>query len=108
MSIKLSICIPTFKRAKYLNNCLNSILLAKKAPGFEFEICISDNGSTDNTEDIVKGYIDKLPINYSKNLNNLGIPKNFLKVVSIANGEFAWLLGDDDLLKKQGLFDSLN
>ena len=98
MSIKLSICIPTFKRAIYLNNCLNSILLAKKATGFEFEICISDNGSTDNTEDIVKGYIDKLPINYSKNLNNLGIPKNFLKVVSIANGEFAWLLGDDDLL----------
>ena len=98
MSIKLSICIPTFERAKHLNNCLNSILLAKKAHGFEYEICISDNGSTDNTEVIVKDYIDKLPIKYSKNSNNLGIPRNFLKVVSIANGEFAWLLGDDDLL----------
>lgn len=98
MNIKLSICIPTFKRAKHLNNCLNSILLAKKAPRFEYEICISDNGSTDNTEEIVKGYLEKLPIKYSKNPNNLGIPKNFLKVVSIAEGEFVWLLGDDDLL----------
>lgn len=98
MILQLSICIPTFKRAKHLNNCLNSILLAKKAPGFEFEICISDNGSTDDTEKIVKRYIDKLPIKYSKNAANLGIPRNFLKVVSIASGEFVWLLGDDDLL----------
>lgn len=98
MSFKLSICIPTFNRAKHLNNCLNSILVAKKINEFEYEICISDNGSTDNTEEIVKRYIDKLPIKYSKNAVNLGIPRNFLKVVSIANGEFAWLLGDDDLL----------
>ena len=98
MILQLSICIPTFKRAKHLNNCLNSILLAKKAPGFDFEICISDNGSTDDTEKIVKRYIDKLPIKYSKNAANLGIPRNFLKVVSIASGEFVWLLGDDDLL----------
>ena len=95
---KLSICIPTFKRANHLNNCLNSILVAKKVPGMEYEICISDNGSTDNTEEVVKSYLQKLPIKYSKNLTNLGIPKNFLKVLSIATYEFAWLLGDDDLL----------
>jgi len=104
----LSICIPTFNRAKHLNNCLNSILVAKKVAGFNYEICISDNGSTDNTEEVVKIYKDNLPIKYSKNTSNLGIPRNFLKVVSIANGEFAWLLGDDDLLMPDVFLNIVN
>jgi hypothetical protein len=39
-----------------------------------------------------------LPIRYHRNESNLGIPRNFLAVVDMAQGEFAWLLGDDDLL----------
>ena len=42
---KLSICIPTYNRAKYLKNCLNSILLAKSQSSIKFEVCISDNNS---------------------------------------------------------------
>ena len=65
----LSICIPTYNRAKHINNCLNSILLNEL--NNDFEIIISDNGSTDNTESIVHEYIDKLPIKYFKNEENI-------------------------------------
>ena len=96
--IKLSICIPTFNRASHLSNCLQSIISMKKPKGFQFEICISDNGSNDNTKEIVFNAKKSIYINYSKNESNLGIPRNFLKVVSMAVGEFVWLIGDDDLL----------
>ena len=39
----------------------------------------------------------KLPIIRSLTQENIGIPKNFLKVVSMSNSEFVWLIGDDDL-----------
>ena len=62
------------------------------------QVCISDNCSTDNTEAVVKSYKNKLDIKYLKNKNNIGRTKNYINVVNIADGEFVWLLGDDDLL----------
>lgn len=96
--MKLSICIPTYNRAEHLTNCLNSIILCKSRSNCKFEICISDNGSNDETEDVVRQAQSKICIKYHKNESNLGIPRNFLKVVSMADGDFVWLIGDDDLL----------
>ena len=96
--IKLSICIPTYNRAQHLSNCLQSLISMRRPKGFQFEICISDNGSNDNTKEIVDKAKEDIDINYSKNKSNLGIARNFLKVVSMAKGEFVWLIGDDDLL----------
>jgi glycosyltransferase involved in cell wall biosynthesis len=61
-------------------------------------VCISDNNSTDDTSEIVKWAQDFIDINYHKNSLNVGIPLNFINVVSMAKGDFVWLLGDDDLL----------
>lgn len=99
-NIRLSICIPTYNRAKNLRNCLNSISIAiNNIAKREFvEICVSNNGSSDETEEIVKEAQLKMPINYSRNESNIGIPRNFVKVVNMASGEFAWLIGDDDLI----------
>jgi len=95
----LSICIPNYNRGKYLNNCLNSILLAKSTSSLTFEICISDNDSKDNILSIVNYYKKKgLVINYKSNNKNLGFGLNFYKVVKMAKGEFIWLIGNDDLL----------
>ncbi len=96
--VKLSICIPTFNRARHLSNCLQSIISMNKPTGLNYEVCISDNGSNDKTKEIVLKAKKKIKINYSRNEINLGIPRNFIKVVSMAVGEFVWLIGDDDLL----------
>ena len=95
----LSICIPNYNRGKYLNNCLNSILLAKSFSSLKFEICISDNGSKEDILSIINFYKKKgLKINFKKNNKNLGFGSNFYKVVKMAKGEFIWLIGNDDLL----------
>lgn len=96
--MKISICIPTYNRATHLRNCLNSIIVNKDLDKVDFEICVSDNGSNDDTEKIVLEAQKKIPIKYHKNSTNLGIPRNFINVVNMAEGDFAWLLGDDDLL----------
>lgn len=103
-TFKLSICIPNYNRSKYLNNCLNSILLAKSISSLTFEICISDNGSKDNILSIVNYYKKKgLIINYKSNNKNLGFGTNFYKVVKMAKGEFIWVIGNDDLLYMSAL-----
>jgi len=40
----------------------------------------------------------QMEIKYSRNHENLGPTRNFLKAVEMAEGEFVWLIGDDDLL----------
>ena len=64
---------------------------------------MSDNCSTDQTEEVVRRLEASIDIRYQKNAENLGIPANFLNVVAMARGEFVWLLGDDDLLMPNAL-----
>ena len=96
--IDLSICIPTYNRVKYLKNCLNSILIACENSSLKIEVCISDNCSDEDTYSTVKEFEDKINIVFNQNAFNIGLGNNILKSVSIAKGEFAWILGNDDLV----------
>jgi glycosyltransferase involved in cell wall biosynthesis len=103
--MRLSICIPTYNRASYLANCLNSIISTKLRSELKFQVCVSDNHSTDATESIVRAAQSTIEIKYHKNPSNLGIPRNFLQVVSMADGDFIWLIGDDDLLMPNAIVE---
>ena len=103
--MKLSICIPTYNRAAHLTNCLNSIILCGSQSDLEFQVCISDNHSIDETEEVVRHAQSIIEIKYHKNKSNLGITRNFLNVVSMADGDFVWLIGDDDLLMPNAIVE---
>lgn len=109
--ILLSICIPTYNRAEYIGEAIESVLnqITDDIKGI-VEICVSDNASTDNTEEIVNRYQKKTPCNiiYHKNEENIGADRNFLKVVEIANGEYCWLLGSDDGIELNAIKYILN
>ena len=94
----LSICIPTRNRAAHLANCINSLICAQAHSANSFQICISDNNSSDNTASIVQQAPTRLNIKYNKHSANVGFARNLLKVVSMADGEYVWVIGDDDLL----------
>ena len=96
--MRISICIPTYNRADHLKNCLHSIILNQSRPKIDFEVCVSDNYSTDETEEVVRWAQTSIDIKYQKTPENIGMSGNFLNVVEMADGEFVWLLGDDDLL----------
>jgi len=94
--MKLSICIPTYNRAKLLVNCLESIKASDLAA--DVQVCISDNCSTDDTEQVVIAAAECIPIKYEKNSINIGLARNIIRVAEMAEGEFIWMIGDDDLL----------
>lgn len=101
--MKISVCIPTCNRAAHLNNCLQSLIVNKSNSKLDFQVCVSDNGSSDGTEEVVRRAQTSIEIKYHKNHSNLGIARNFLNVVDMADGEFVWLMGDDDLLLPRAL-----
>lgn len=102
----LTLCIPTFNRAPFLDILLSKI---EKQTG-EFvnirflELIVSDNCSNDNTSQIVHKYLNKgLAITYIRNDSNLGMDGNFVQCFKKATGKYIWLLGDDDFLKDGAL-----
>lgn len=102
MTYRLSICIPTLNRAQYIGETLDSIVSQMTA---EVEVVIVDGGSIDGTEEIVKVYQRRFPqIRYiGKNTDasgpsNGGFDRDCNLAVELAQGEYCWLMTDDDLL----------
>ena len=95
----LSICIPTYNRAAYLRQCLDSILSSVRGFEKDIEIIISDNASEDETGKIANEYRSVHSfIHYHKNETNV-FGQNFYIAASIAKGDYIWLFGDDDLME---------
>ena len=97
-NITLSICIPTFNRARYLAVLLGTLLDGLIDFPYSYQIVISDNASTDNTAEVVGAFLDKLPIKYFKQENNSGVERNYFFTLDHADGIFLMYLADDDLL----------
>lgn len=88
----LSICIPTYNRADCLRRALESIVDQDRFE--EIEIVISDNCSTDNTNEIGLHYSGRYRnIRYHRNARNLR-DENFAIVLSLANGMLRKLSND--------------
>ena len=96
----LSIVIPTYNRAKYLERCLESIVCQQ---GDYYEIVVSDNASPDNTQEIMQKYITDRRIHYYRNGENLGGRENIFKATKLAQGEYVFWLSDDDYLLPNSL-----
>jgi glycosyltransferase involved in cell wall biosynthesis len=94
----LSICIPTYNRAKALDRLLEN-LESEIADVSDFiEICVSDNGSNDGTQEILKKWGAMLPLALRRSEKNRGYDINALEVTKMASGKFLWHMGDDDLV----------
>lgn len=93
----LSICIPTYNRADYLDQCLAALVPQAEALGIK--IFVSDNASSDSTAEIIARYQARYPHLTSLHQHaNLGYDKNHKSVIGMADSEFTWLLGDDDIV----------
>lgn len=98
----LSICIPTYNRSEYLKEALLNII---NDPYFNenVEIVISDNASTDNTEEIGLKYASKYNnVYYFRNKENIR-DKNFILALKRSSGKYARLFNDTLRFKKGAL-----
>ena len=91
----VTIAIPTYNRANSFLRTAIECALAQTYPNLE--IVISNNCSTDNTEDVIKSYNDSR-IRYFKQKKNIGPNANFNSCLQQANGKYFLMLLDDDLI----------
>ena len=93
-SKKVSIGLPVFNGERYLEQSLESILSQTYG---NFELIISDNASTDGTEEICRRYAARdARVRYHRNPRNHGATFNFRRVALLSSGEyFLWAAHDD-------------
>ncbi|WP_010664244.1 glycosyltransferase family 2 protein [Marinilabilia salmonicolor] len=101
--MKFSIGIPAYKD-KFLSQCIISIL---NQTYNDFELIIVNDASPADLDSIVSGFKDKR-IKYYKNTKNFGainLVDNWNKCLSYAKGEYFVLMGDDDMLEPNYLYE---
>lgn len=96
-AVRLSICIATFNRARFIGQTLDSIV-GQIEEGVE--VVIVDGASADDTGEVLARYSAQYPqIVYRREPTNSGVDADYDKAVTYATGEYCWLMTDDDLLK---------
>lgn len=105
MMPKISVVIPTFNRAETIERAIDSVL---NQTYNNFELLVVDDGSTDETEDIISNYPD---IKYLKQENsgvasarNLGIKNSTGDYIAFLDSDDEWI--PDKLLKQINFFDA--
>jgi glycosyltransferase involved in cell wall biosynthesis len=94
----LSICIPTYNRSRYLNRLLPALFSELENFPHETEIIISDNFSTDKTQEVISEYLTKLTLKYFRHESNCGAYANYMFALSKGCGQFLLYLADDDFI----------
>lgn len=97
MSLAVSVIIPTYNRAEFVNEAIASVLAQTYAP---VEILVVDDGSTDETAAVVRGFGARVQYLYQVNrgpaaARNVGILQ--------ARGDALAFLDSDDLWVPQAL-----
>ncbi|MEY4530060.1 MAG: hypothetical protein RLZZ156_781, partial [Deinococcota bacterium] len=97
----LSLCIPTYNRARFLEESLQA-MISSIPPEFadKIEIVVSNNASTDDSQILLEHFqvqharLDWVIIRQEANIG----PSNVVVVTKYATGEFIWILSDDDIV----------
>ena len=93
----VSIIMSVFNNESDVASSIESILCQTYS---NFEFLILDDGSTDNTEKIIRGFKDDR-IRIITNSENIGLTKSLNKLIIKANGDYIARQDADDLSKKE-------
>lgn len=99
----LFIAIPTRNRSGYLRDILENLVKQIQALGArasEVVLHVSDNTSTDATQQVVRASQEDLPaLRYHRHPENVGAGRNIIACVRASVGDFTWVLGDDEVVR---------
>ena len=108
--VLLSVIIPVYNAGNFLSDCFNS-LLEQSIKSRKIEIIIINDGSLDNSEQIIEQFRVDLSKDYLVKIysqNNQGIAKTRNKGLDLASGEYIAFLDSDDMLSTEYFEKILN
>ena len=95
MAPRVSVCIPTYNYANFLPSAMESIL----NQGFDdFELIVQDDCSSDNTQEVIAGFLSDPRVKFGRNEHNLGLAANWNLCLGKAAGRYIKYVFADDLL----------
>lgn len=92
-NFKITVLMSVYNGATHLREAINSVL-TQTIPNFEF--LIIDDGSSDNSLEIIEGYDDSR-IRVIKNRDNIGLTRSLNKGLKLARGEYIARIDCDDI-----------
>ena len=102
--VTVSIGLPTYNRAHLLSRAIESVL----AQSFtDFELIVVDDGSTDNTEELVKSFQDGR-IRYLKHENNRGLMASRNTALRESHGKYLAFQDSDDWWRPDFLKENIH
>ena len=99
----VSVCIPTYKGARYLGEAIASVLSQTLT---DLELIVVDDCSDDDAEAIVKSFRDER-ITFFQNPVRLGLVGNWNKCVELSSGQFVCVFHQDDVMLAQNLAEKV-
>jgi len=93
-SAHVSVGMPVYNGERWIRSAIQSILSQDYS---DLDLIISDNASTDATEDICRAFAANDPrVHYHRNSRNLGVDANYNRVAQLAQGRyFKWAAAND-------------
>lgn len=101
----ISFVIPCYNYAKYLPDCLESIF--NQEGDYDFEVLVIDDGSTDNTPEVLSSFSDSR-LRIMRHEQNLGHVKTINHGLRQARGDFIARIDPDDRYRKKFLSSTIN
>lgn len=100
MNNLFTIVIPTYNRCEMLKESLEMVLPQVRKCKEDVRLFISDNSSTDGTQELVEHYLQTNGdiLQYHRQLENIGAQANFRYAVRNVQSKYVCLLGDDDVV----------
>ena len=92
--VDISIIVPIYNASKYLKKCLDSLVNQTKK---ELEFILINDGSTDDSESIIKSYNDSRIKYFKRSNHGIGKTRNF--GINKSTGKYIMFLDSDDYLE---------
>jgi glycosyltransferase involved in cell wall biosynthesis len=102
----LTIGIPVYNEFNHLRKTVENIFQLSHDIGYEIELLIVDNFSTDGTRKILESLESKvlnLKLKIIFNSENLGFNSSCDKLIDQSSGDYIWIIGAQDLIYLEGM-----
>lgn len=100
----ISIIIPIYNSENFLEKCIDSVLNQKN---INVEIILVNDGSDDNSGNIIEKYAGTYDNIVSLHQSNSGVSKARNNGINVARGEYIGFLDSDDYMVEGQLYEAL-
>jgi glycosyltransferase involved in cell wall biosynthesis len=102
----VTVCVPVYNGERFLEQCLDSLLAQTYG---NFVLVISDNASTDRTQEICQKYVKAdSRVRYHRNRVNVGMYGNYNLVLGLVDTPYVKLANADDFWAPEMLADAMD